>query len=129
MTYSALLLRISAIYALIGTYIGSHMAGAGAGSYALRPIHAHILLVGWLSLFAFSAYYKMYEVPKQSKLAFLHVWTAIIGSVGLTLGMYFYNLNPLNLPEVFTTVFYIVGGSTLLLSFALFVLLTFKYSK
>ncbi|WP_335871020.1 hypothetical protein [Bacillus sp. 2205SS5-2] len=127
MSHATLLLRISAIYALIGAFMGSHMAGAG--SYEFRPIHAHILVVGWLSLFAFSTYYRLYDVPKKSKLAFLHVWTAILGSIGLTLGMYFYNVNPFQFAESFTMVFYIAGGSTLLISFLLFVLLTFKYSK
>ncbi|WP_231893465.1 hypothetical protein [Rossellomorea aquimaris] len=127
MAWNVLLLRMSAIYGFIGAFLGSHMAGAG--SYAFKPIHAHILVVGWLSLFAFSSYYRSYEVPKNSKLAFAHVWTSIIGSIGLTVGMWLYNLNPFNLPQNFTMVFYIVGGSTLLLSFLLFVFMTFKYSK
>ena len=127
LAWNVLLLRMSAVYAFIGAFMGSHMAGAG--SYAFKPIHAHILVVGWLSLFAFSSYYRSYEVPKTSKLAAFHVWTAIIGTFGLTSGMWLYNLNPINLPDTFTMVFYIVGGSTLLLSFFLFVLMTFKYSK
>lgn len=123
MNYSTLLLRISALYALIGAFIGSHMAGSGA--YQLRPIHAHILVVGWLTLFAFSLYYKNYKIPQTSKLALVHVWTAIIGSIGLTFGMWLYNLNPFNLPSGFLMVFYIVGGSTLLVSFIVFAIMTF----
>jgi hypothetical protein len=126
MKFDVVLLRLSAIYAFIGAFMGSHMAGAG--DYAIRPVHAHILVVGWLSLFAFSSYYGSYAVPKTSKLALFHVWTAIIGSFGLTLGMWLYNVKPFPLPETFTMVFYIVGGSTLLLSFLLFVFMTFKYS-
>jgi hypothetical protein len=126
MKFDVVLLRLSAIYAFVGAFMGSHMAGAG--DYAIRPVHAHILVVGWLSLFAFSSYYRSYEVPKTSKLASFHVWTAIIGSFGLTLGMWLYNVKPFPLPETFTMVFYIVGGSTLLLSFLLFVFMTFKYS-
>jgi hypothetical protein len=126
MKYDVVLLRLSAIYAFIGAFLGSHMAGAG--DYAIRPVHAHILVVGWLSLFAFSSYYRAYEVPKTSKLAIFHVWTAIIGSIGLTVGMWLYNVKPFPLPETFTMIFYIVGGSTLLLSFLLFVFMTFKYS-
>jgi hypothetical protein len=118
---------MSAVYAFIGAFLGSHMAGAG--SFAFKPIHAHILVVGWLSLFAFSSYYRSYEVPKASKLAVFHVWTAIIGTFGLTSGMWLYNLNPFNLPGTFTMVFYIVGGSTLLLSFFLFMFMTFKYAE
>lgn len=127
MRYHVLLLRFSAIYAFIGAFIGSHMAG-GEG-YELRPIHAHILVVGWLSLFAFSTYYRLYKVPTSSKLAAFHVWSAIIGSLGLTSGMWLYTVKPFNLPDVLTTVFYIVGGSILLLSFLLFVFMTFKYSE
>ncbi|WP_210364128.1 hypothetical protein [Bacillus sp. REN3] len=127
MKYDVVLLRLSAIYALIGAFLGSHMAGAG--DYAIRPVHAHILVVGWLSLFAFSSYYRSYEVPESSKLAIFHVWTAILGSVGLTAGMWLYNVKPFPLPETFTMVFYIVGGSILLLSFLLFVFMTFKYSE
>ncbi|GAA0342163.1 hypothetical protein GCM10008967_35710 [Bacillus carboniphilus] len=123
MKYSTLLLRVSAIYALIGAFIGSHMAGSGA--YQLKPIHAHILVVGWLTLFAFSVYYKTYKVPQNSKLAVAHVWTAIIGSIGLTLGMWLYNLNPFPLPSGLVTVFYIVGGTTLLVSFIIFAIMTF----
>lgn len=126
MKYQVLLLRFSAIYAFVGAFLGSHMAGAGG--YSFRAIHAHILVVGWLSLFAFSTYYRLYKVPADSKLAFLHVWTAIIGSFGLTSGMWLYTLKPFALPETFTMIFYIVGGSTLLLSFLLFVIMTFKYS-
>jgi hypothetical protein len=127
MKYDVVLLRMSAVYAFIGAFLGSHMAGAG--DYAVRPVHAHILVVGWLSLFAFSSYYRSYEVPKTSKLAMFHVWTAILGSFGLTAGMWLYNVKPFPLPETFTMVFYIVGGSTLLLSFLLFVFMTFKYSQ
>ena len=52
--WSIRLIRISAIFGLIGTVLGSHMAGSG--SYAFRPIHAHILLVGWLSMFAWGVF-------------------------------------------------------------------------
>ncbi|MEK4031096.1 MULTISPECIES: hypothetical protein [Bacillaceae] len=107
--------------------MGSHMAGAG--SYAFRPIHAHILVVGWLSLFAFAAFYRMYAVPRSSKLAGVHVWSAIIGAIGLTAGMWLYHIKPFGLPEAFTTVCYIVGGSILLFSFLLFVFVSFKYGK
>ena len=75
--WSLRLIRISALFGLLGTVLGSHMAGAG--SYAFRPIHAHILLVGWLSLFAWGVFYKIYKV-RANKLITLHGWTAIIGA-------------------------------------------------
>ncbi|MBU8905363.1 hypothetical protein [Desertibacillus haloalkaliphilus] len=118
------LLRVAAIYALIGIFMGSHMAGAG--SLALRPIHAHILVVGWLSLFAFAAFYKLFVIPKTSKLANIHVWGAFIGSIGLNLGMYLYYMYP---GSTFNLIFYIVGGTILMLSFVAFALMTFVHGR
>ena len=120
--YSQLLLRLSAIFAFIGAFLGSHMAGAG--DYAFRPIHAHLLVVGWLTLFAWAIYYKLFS-PKEGLLVKLHVYTAILGSIGLTGGMALFIFKPSFLPSTINTVLYIVGGSILLLSFLFFVILTF----
>lgn len=120
--YSKILLRFSAIFALVGAFLGSHMAGAG--SMAFRPIHAHILVVGWLTLFAWAVYYKVFY-KKTSKLAATQVATGIIGAIGLTVGMWLQYLQPFNINDVFSLIFYIVGGSILLVSFVLFMLLTF----
>lgn len=124
--WSIRLIRLAAIFALIGTYLGSHMSGSG--SYEYRPIHAHILLVGWLSMFAWGIFYRGFKVKSQ-KLVTIHGWTAIVGVLGLTLGMWFYNINPFNFGSTFTLVFFIVGGTTLLISFALFIVVTFMIQQ
>lgn len=123
MSHSKKLLLASAIFGVIGVMMGAHMAGAG--SYALRPVHAHVLVVGWLSLFAWSLYYKVYQ-PERSLLTTLHVWTALIGAIGLNAGMYIYMVADIPLPEVFSLIFYITSGSVLALSFILFLVLAFK---
>ncbi|MDZ5473697.1 hypothetical protein SM124_18425 [Bacillus sp. 31A1R] len=127
MNRTKILLRFSALYAVIGAFMGSHMAGSG--SYMFRAIHAHILVVGWLSLFSFAIFYAVFAIPKHSKLAIFHVWTAIIGSFGLTTGMWMYNLKVDFAPETFSMVFYIVGGSTLLISFIVFGLMAVVFGK
>ncbi len=124
--WSLRLIRISAIFGLIGTVLGSHMAGAG--SYAFRPIHAHILLVGWLSMFAWGVFYRLYQV-RAKKLITFHGWTAIIGAIGLTTGMWLQFLQPFDVNATFSLIFYIVGGTVLLISFAVFVLITFLTEK
>ena len=124
--WSIRLIRLAAIFALIGTYLGSHMSGSG--SYEYRPIHAHILLVGWLSMFAWGIFYRAFK-EKSQKLVTIHGWTAIVGVLGLTLGMWFYNINPFNFGSTFTLVFFIVGGTTLLISFALFIVVTFMIQQ
>lgn len=124
--WSLRLIRISALFGLLGTVLGSHMAGAG--SYAFRPIHAHILLVGWLSLFAWGVFYKIYKV-RANKLITFHGWTAIIGAIGLTTGMWLQFMQPFGVNETLSLILYIVGGTILLISFALFVIVTFLTEK
>lgn len=124
--WSLRLIRLAAIMGLIGAFLGSHMAGAG--SYAFRPVHAHILVVGWLSVFAWGIFYQVFSV-RAKKLVTFQGLTAIIGSVGLSFGMWLQFLQPFNVNEVFALIFYIVGGTILLISFALFVLVTFMVDK
>lgn len=101
---------------------------SGSGSYEFRPIHAHILLVGWLSMFAWGIFYRVFKV-KSPKLVMAHGWTVILGVFGLTIGMWLYNMNPFSLNETFTMIFFIVGGTTLLISFALFIVVTFMINE
>lgn len=124
--WSIRLIRIAAIFGLVGTVLGSHMAGAG--SYAFKPIHAHILLVGWLSVFSWGVFYKIYRV-RATKFIAVHGWAAIIGSIGLTAGMWLQFIRPFDINETFALVFYIVGGTILLLAFALFVVMTFLIDR
>lgn len=120
--WSIRLIRLAAIFGLIGAIIGSDMSGSG--NYQFRAIHAHMLVVGWLSVFAWGLFYRVYEV-RSKKLVNFHGWTVVLGSIGLTVGMLLYNINPLNLNEVFTLIFFIAGGTMLLISFAIFIWITF----
>lgn len=124
--WSLRLIQVSAIFGFLGTYLGSHMAGTM--DYGLRPIHAHILLVGWLSVFAWGIFYRMYTV-KYKKLVTIHGILALIGAIGLTSGMWFYNLNPFNFNDTFVLIFFIVGGTILLFAFLLFAVITFLTEK
>ncbi|KPH77846.1 MULTISPECIES: hypothetical protein [Bacillaceae] len=118
---SKILLRFAGVFGLIGAILGAHMAGSG--SYAFRPVHAHILVVGWLTLFGWAVFYKVFQT-KETVLTKLHVWSAMIGSVGLTVGMWLYMVKPFNLPEGVTLLLYIGGGVALLWSFLMFFLIT-----
>lgn len=120
--YSKTLLRFSALFALVGAFLGSHMAGAG--SPAFKTVHAHILVVGWLTLFAWAVYYKIFT-PANKLMSTIHVITAIVGALGLTIGMWLYYLRPFNIADGTATVFFIVGGSIMLLSFIVFAVLAF----
>jgi len=120
------LIRIATVFGLLGVFIGSQMAGEM--DYAMRPIHTHILLVGWLSMFAWGIFYSVYTVSKPL-LVHLHCAFGIAGALVLTSGMYFYMLNPFGFNETFTIVYFIIGGSITLIAFLLFVVVTFFVEK
>lgn len=119
--YAKALLITAAVFGLIGVLIGSHMAGSG--SYQMRAFHAHMLVSGFLTTMAWGIFYQAFK-PKMPRLAMVHVWTAIIGSISLNLGMLLYQVNPLGLPETFTLIFYIVGGTIYMVSFVCFLIIT-----
>ena len=125
-TWSIRLIRFAAIFGLIGTFIGSQMAGSTG--YALRPIHAHMLLVGWLSVFAWGIFYKVYSI-RYKKLVAVHGVLAMAGSFWLTFGMWMYYLNPFNWNGTLVMIMFIVGGSLLLLAFFLFVIISWLIEK
>ena len=124
--WALLLIRFAAISGFIGVLIGSIMSGEM--NYSLRPIHAHFVLVGWLSVFAWGIFY--YSVPIR-KLIFVKIQSILgmIGAFGLCIGMWLYNLNPLNTNETLNMVFFIVGGSILLIAFFFFIIVTFFVQK
>lgn len=124
--WSLRLIQFSAVFGLFGTFLGSQMAGEM--DYSLRPIHAHILLVGWLSVFAWGIFYRVYTV-KFKKLVAIHSILGMAGAFTLTSGMWLYNLNPFNWNETFVMIFFIVGGSLLLLAFLMFLVITFVTEK
>ena len=120
--WSKRLIRFAAIFGLIGAFLGSHMAGAG--SLAFHPVHAHILVVGWLSLFAWGVYYKAFRI-QASKLVSAQAITGIIGAAGLSIGLWLQYLQPFGDSKAIILPIYIGGGTILLISFLLFVIVTF----
>ena len=120
--WSIRLIRFAAIFGLFGTFLGSKMSGDM--DYSLRPIHAHVLLVGWLSVFAWGIFYKVYTI-KHKMLVTVQSILAMTGAFGLTFGMWMYNLNPFNLDDTLVMIIFIIGGTLLLLAFALFMVITF----
>ena len=66
---------------------------------------------------------------RAKKLVTLHGWTGVIGAIGLTTGMWLQFMKPFNVNETLALIFYIVGGTVLLVSFALFAVITFMTEK
>jgi len=121
--YSKWLMRVAAIYALIGAMIGSDLAGRE--DYTMVPSHAHILVVGWLTLFAYGLFYYVFKEIGMLKTAKVHAWTSLLGGGLMPISMLFHY----KLDNTFTLISFISSASILLLAIILFVVILFFDKK
>ena len=122
---SKVLLVFAGLFGVIGAVMGAHMAGSG--SHAFRPVHTHVLVVGWLTLFSWAVFYKVFSI-KNTLLTKIHVWTSIVGTTGLTAGMYLHMVSQVKMPDIAILIIYIGGGVAVLVSFILFFAQTLLYN-
>jgi cbb3-type cytochrome oxidase subunit 1 len=71
------LLRIAAVYLLVGVVLGLAMGITHRFEYA--PIHAHLVLLGWASLGLAGVVYALYPHAAQTRLARVHFWLHNLG--------------------------------------------------
>jgi putative Mn2+ efflux pump MntP len=55
--------------------------------HSTMPAHAHLNLLGWVSLFLFGIYYHLHPAVDRSSLASLQVWIWIAGTIVMTIGV------------------------------------------
>jgi hypothetical protein len=79
-------LRIAVIYALVGMVLG--IAMGISEDHSEFPAHAHVNLVGWVSMAIYALVYRQYPAAAASGLARLHFWIANAGALLLTVGVY-----------------------------------------
>ena len=79
-------LRVAVIYALVAMALGIEMGISQ--DHSQMPTHAHINLVGWVSMAIYALVYRQWPAAGQSKLAMIHFWTANAGAILLNLGVY-----------------------------------------
>ena len=84
MTIDTRFFRAAVIYALVGMAIGIHMASSH--DHSLAPAHAHWLLLGWVSMFLYGVFYKLFPAA-QGKLAVWQWWLANIGVIVMVSGI------------------------------------------
>lgn len=79
-------LRAATIYALIGMALGIYMAASHDHSQA--PTHAHLILLGWVSMALYGLFYRSHDVRVATKLITAHKWLAHIGLVGMIAALF-----------------------------------------
>ena len=77
--------RAAVLLAIAGMIWG--IAMGISHDHSTMPAHAHLNLLGWVSLFLFGVYYHLHPVIDQSALAWWQIWIWIAGTIVLTIGV------------------------------------------
>lgn len=77
MNLSNTFLRLAVIIALIGIGLGAFMGGSG--DHTLVGVHAHINLLGWVSMFLYGLFYRIQPSAAVGLLPLVHFWFALAG--------------------------------------------------
>ncbi len=85
MKASSLCFKVAVLFVLAGMVWGLQMAIAN--DHSAFPAHAHLNLLGFVSLFLFGFYYRMYPSLDESRAAFFQVWFWIAGTIIMTIGV------------------------------------------
>lgn len=75
------------VLAIAGIMLGLKMAMTN--DHLQMPVHAHIMVVGWLMSAVFGFFYHLFPVARQNKLASIHFWLHSVGIVVLVVSLYF----------------------------------------
>lgn len=70
-------LKLAVLYLLAAIALGITMGASG--DFTLRPVHAHVALLGWASLALAGLIYGQYPRAAQSRLASAHFWLHNLG--------------------------------------------------
>lgn len=74
-----LFFRLAVVYGLIGMALGVHMGASG--DHGLYPAHAHLNLLGWVSMAIYALFYRAWPAAAADRLAKIHLWLANIALV------------------------------------------------
>jgi hypothetical protein len=80
-----LFLRTAVVYALAGTALGIFMAISE--DHSQMPTHAHMNLLGWVSMALYAVVYHVWPEAARSPLAPWHFWIANLGTVVVLIGV------------------------------------------
>src|ERR671916_607156 len=85
MKASALSFRLAVLFVIAGMAMGIGMAASH--NHSIMPAHAHLNLLGWVSLFLFGIYYERRPQLDTSRLALIQVGLWSVGTVLLVIAV------------------------------------------
>jgi len=82
---SSLSFKAAVLFVIAGMAIG--IAMAATHDHSVFPAHAHLNLLGWVSLFLIGIYYRLNPWLDVSRAALVQVVVWILGTIVLTIGV------------------------------------------
>ncbi|WLR51953.1 cbb3-type cytochrome c oxidase subunit I [Bacillus tianshenii] len=79
-------LKIGTVYFVLGIFLGIIMGATH--NFEFSSVHAHLSLLGWVSMGLFGLIYHFYPIAGETKLAKVHFWLHNIGTPLLTGGIF-----------------------------------------
>ena len=119
MKASMLCFRFAVIFALTGMVIGIIMAASH--DHSVMPAHAHLNLLGWVSLFLMGFYYRLHPALDASRVAAAQVCLWVVATIVMTGG-----IAAIYLGHPFGEPIAIVGSLLILADMLLFAILVFR---
>jgi cbb3-type cytochrome oxidase subunit 1 len=80
-------IRIAVVYLVVGAILGLVMGISG--KFTLAPVHAHLLLAGWLSMAMAGVIYHLHPDAGRTRLAKAHFWLHNLGLPVFMVGLAF----------------------------------------
>ena len=78
---------LGVIYAIAGMILGLSMSMSN--DHTQMPVHAHMLVAGWLMSAVFAYFYHLFPDAGRGVLATIHFWLTAISGIGLFVSLYF----------------------------------------
>ena len=75
------------IHRMCGMALGLQMSITQ--DHGQMPVHAHIMVAGWLMSAVFAFFYHLVPAARASRLATVHFWLTAVSGTGLLVGLYF----------------------------------------
>lgn len=82
---SNIFLRLSVLFVVLGVALGYYMGATH--DFTVSPVHAHINLLGWVSMFLYGLFYRAFPEAAQGWLPKAHLTLAALGLPVMMIGL------------------------------------------
>lgn len=116
-------LRLSVLFVVLGVSLGYWMGATH--NFTVSPVHAHINLLGWVSMFLYGLFYRSFPDAGRGWLPKVHFTLAVIGLPVMMIGL---TIQLLAVPGLmaFVPPMMIVGPTFVLLGMVAFAAIVFR---